>query len=86
MPRLSQFYGISIYMYYRDHPPPHFHAIYGEHEAIVDIETASVIDGQLPRRAEALVTEWATLHRDELRRDWELARVGQPLTLIPPLA
>lgn len=27
-----------ITMYYRDHEPPHFHAIYGEHEAQVVIE------------------------------------------------
>ena len=37
MPRISQFYGILIYMYYRDHAPPHFHAIYGDDEALVDI-------------------------------------------------
>jgi hypothetical protein len=85
VPRLSQFYGISVYMYYQDHLPTHFHAIYGEHEAIIDIETASVLEGRLPRRAQSLVTEWATLHRDELRRNWDLARAGQPMELIPPL-
>lgn len=85
MPRLSQFYGISVYMYYQDHLPTHFHAIYGEHEAIIDIETGTVLDGRLPRRALSLVREWAALHRDELRRNWELARASQPLQSIPPL-
>jgi hypothetical protein len=85
MPQLSSFYGIVIYMYYRDHPPPHFHAIYGEHEAVVNIATATIIEGSLPRRARKLVEEWAELHRDELQRDWDLARADQPLQQIPPL-
>jgi hypothetical protein len=85
VPRISQFYGISVYMYYQDHAPPHFHAIYGEHEAIINIETASVMEGQLPRRAASLACEWAALHRDELRRNWGLARTGQPLEPVPPL-
>ncbi len=85
MPRISQFYGIAIYMYYRDHAPPHFHAIYAEHEAEIDIQTATVVEGRLPRRARALVEEWAVAHRDELRRNWEFARAGQPLNPVPPL-
>jgi hypothetical protein len=37
VPRLSTFYGIVIYMYRPDHPPPHFHAQYGEHIAQIDL-------------------------------------------------
>ncbi len=85
MPRISAFYGIAIYMYYRDHAPPHFHAIYGDFEAVVVIETAEVLDGRLPRRARSLVSEWAAAHRDDLWRAWELARAGQPLPAIPGL-
>jgi hypothetical protein len=33
MPTISEFFGIVIRMYWDDHPPPHFHALYGEHEA-----------------------------------------------------
>jgi hypothetical protein len=51
MPTIAWFYGIAIRMYVRDHPPPHFHAIYGEHEALVAIETGAVIDGALPQTA-----------------------------------
>lgn len=51
MPRISEFYGILIYMYYQDHAPPHFHAIYGEHEAEIEIATGGVLHGYLPRRA-----------------------------------
>jgi hypothetical protein len=85
MPRISQFYGITVYIYYRDHAPPHFHAIYAEHEAEFEIATAAVLDGKLPRNARNLVTQWATAHRVELLRDWELARAGQPLEPIEPL-
>lgn len=54
-------------MYFGDHPPPHFHAIYAGFKAVVDIETLALIDGELPARARGLVIEWATLHQDELR-------------------
>lgn len=30
MPVISHFYGIAIKMYFNDHLPPHFHAIYGD--------------------------------------------------------
>jgi Domain of unknown function (DUF4160) len=82
LPRISAFYGIAIYMYYRDHAPPHFHAIYGEYEATVAIEMAELLDGQLPRHARTLVSEWAFAHRDELEQSWALARAGQPLPAI----
>jgi hypothetical protein len=85
MPRVSQFFGIVIYMYYNDHMPPHFHAEYGEHEAIYEIDTLDIMRGSLPRRAHALVLEWATLHRNELRDDWERARKEKPLVQIEGL-
>ena len=85
MPRISQFYGIVVYMYYRDHAPPHFHAIYAEYEAEVEIATATILEGKLPRKAQALVTEWAEVHRQELQHNWDLARNGQPLEKIEPL-
>jgi len=72
-------------MYYNDHLPPHFHAEYGEHEAIYEIDTLDVTRGDLPRRAHALVLEWATLHRNELRDDWERARKEKPLAEIEGL-
>lgn len=85
MPRVSEFFGIVIYMYYNDHLPPHFHAEYGDDEAIYEIETLTVSRGKLPRRAHALVIEWASLHRAELRDDWERARLEKPLTKIDGL-
>ena len=85
MPRLSMFYGVAVYMYYQDHAPPHFHAIYGEHEATFAIESGLLLEGVLPRTARKLVQEWIEIHRDELRTDWNLARQGMALNPIDPL-
>jgi hypothetical protein len=79
------FYGIVIWMYYDDHNPPHFHATYGEHEAIVEILTRRVLRGSLPPRALRLVEEWALSHAEELHADWQRARDGEPLVAIDPL-
>ncbi|MFQ5734148.1 MAG: DUF4160 domain-containing protein [Planctomycetaceae bacterium] len=85
MPRISEFYGIAVYMYYRDHAPPHFHAIYGEHEAEIEIATLDILAGSLPRRAKSLVTDWAQQHQQELQQNWDLARQAQPLNSVDPL-
>jgi len=85
VPRISEFLGIVIYMYYKDHMPPHFHAIYAQYEAEVNIDTVKLLEGSLPRRAQSLVLEWAAMYQEELRANWELARAGQPLRRIPPL-
>lgn len=84
MPELSRFLGIVIYMYYRDHAPPHFHAEYGEFEITVEIETG-VVTGKFPRRALSHVLEWYSLHRSELTEDWRLARQKLPVKPITPL-
>ena len=85
MPEISRFFGIVIKMFFSDHAPPHFHAEYAGNEALIMIETLEVLRGHLPRRALALVLEWAAAHRKELRADWDLARSGQTLAPIPPL-
>lgn len=85
MPEISRFLGIVIAMYYRDHPPPHFHARYGAQVAVLDIETLAVVKGRLPPRVLGLVVEWAVAHRGALRRNWELARATAPLEPVPPL-
>jgi len=85
MPRISEFFGIVIKMYYNDHSPAHFHAEYGEFEAIYAIETIEVLRGELPRRAHAMVLEWTALRRIELRDNWEMARQGLPLSEVAPL-
>lgn len=72
-------------MYYNDHAPPHFHVRYSGEKATVGIEALAVLTGTLPRTAERLVLEWATLHQEELREDWSLCEIRAQLMRIQPL-
>ena len=85
MPEISRFLGIIIAMYYNDHAPSHFHAKYGDFEAVIVIETGEIIDGRLPPRVLGLVQEWREYHKDELDDDWILARDRKALKPIKPL-
>jgi hypothetical protein len=85
MPEVSRFLGISIYMYWDDHAPPHFHAIYGEHEAKLRISPVSLLAGRLPPRVLALIVEWASRHEAELLANWVRCERKEPLTRIAPL-
>jgi hypothetical protein len=85
MPEISRFFGIVIAMYYSEHEPPHFHARYGSRKARFAIDDLCMLDGKLGPRARGLVVEWATLHQDELRKEWQLAKARQPLFQIRPL-
>ena len=85
MPTISNFYGILIQMYWKDHQPPYFHAIYGSFEALIDINNLSVLNGKLPRRAIELVLDWAELHQQELLDNWNLCRNNQTPNMILPL-
>ena len=84
MPIISQFFGIVIYMFWREHEPAHFHAKYGEDEIVVEIETGRVA-GKMTPRALKLVKEWRKLHINELRKEWELAKAKKQLFPIKPL-
>jgi hypothetical protein len=84
VPEISRFLGIVIGMFYSEHGVAHFHAVYGEHEVSIEIESGTV-HGEFPRRALRLVLEWAGLHKAELLENWQLARHGQPLKNIAPL-
>lgn len=81
MPVIARFYGIVIKLFFSDHNPPHFHAIYGEYNALVSIHTLEVIEGDLPNKAKQLVKEWAELHKEELAKMWETQDFHQ----LPPL-
>jgi hypothetical protein len=81
MPEVARFYGIVIKVFFGDHPPPHFHAIYGEYNALVSIETLEFIEGDLPSRAQKLVLEWATLYQQDLLQMWNT----QEFRKLPPL-
>jgi len=84
MPEISRFLGVVIGMFYSEHGAAHFHAVYGEYEVSIEIESGTV-HGEFPNRALRLVLEWAALHQRELLDNWQLARQGQPLKPIAPL-
>ena len=85
MPTISAFYGIVIQMFWRDGSPPHFHALYAEHEALIELEKLRVVRGSLPRRALALVLEWAVGHHEELMEAWNLCSQLKTPSPIEPL-
>ena len=76
MPTISTFYGILIQMFWGDHAPLHFHVLYGVYE-VINIRTLEIVKGFMPRRALALILEWASLHREELMEDWKLCEMKQ---------
>lgn len=84
MPIISRFFGIVIYMLWREHRPPHFHAKYGDDEIIVEIESGNV-NGNMSKRALNLVQEWRELHKEDLMREWELVERKKSLFPIRPL-
>jgi hypothetical protein len=88
VPRISAFYGIVIVMFFNEDNHfgrPHFHAEYAGDKATYDLRALKPIAGRLHPRANRLVIEWARVHQFELRRNWDLAREGQPLLQIEPL-
>lgn len=83
MPELSRFLGIIIYMNFRDHNPPHFHASYGDFDITVELNTG-VVEGKFPKRALGHVLEWYDMHKEELLTNWQLVKEGK-FTKIQPL-
>jgi hypothetical protein len=84
MPEISRFLGIVVGMFFIEHGPPHFLAVYGEHKITAEIQSGHVT-GEFPTRALRLVLEWASLHKQELMANWERARRREPLAGIEPL-
>lgn len=87
MPTISMFFGIVIRMYCdrSEHNPPHFHAYYQEHTAVVDINAGEITAGSLPPKQAKLVLAWNELHKEDLLADWQLAAQGELPFKIDPL-
>ena len=85
MPRISSFYGISIYMYFGDHEPAHFHAVYAGRAARFEIASLRPLDPGFSRWARRRVQEWGIRHRPELHENWLRARRHSQLAKIDPL-
>jgi Domain of unknown function (DUF4160) len=83
MPTISIFFGITVQMYWRDHPPPHIHAFYGGAEALIAIESGDLIGGRLPPGALRVVRAWAADKREALLSNWDRARLREPLEQVP---
>ena len=83
MPVIARFYGMVIKMYFQqaEHNLPHFHVVYGEYIGAFDIQTLKMIEGDLPAKAQALVREWATDHKEALLKIWNT----QEFVKLPPL-
>lgn len=83
MPVIARFYGMSVKMYQfgKEHNPPHIHVIYGEYFGVINIQTANMLEGDLPNKALSMAQEWTALHRDELMKIWQT----QEFKVLPPL-
>ncbi|MCL2078381.1 MAG: DUF4160 domain-containing protein [Oscillospiraceae bacterium] len=87
MPTISLFYGILIKMNWKDtgqHNAPHFHAFYGEYEAVFGLD-GEIISGSFPKRQSAFIKAWVLLHEDDLAANWRLAINGEEIFRIEPL-
>ncbi len=85
MPTICMFRGIKIYINWREHQPPHFHAKYGSDEVAVSINDIEVLDGSLPNKQLKMLLGWTALHQEELLENWKLAEQKQDLFPIEPL-
>ena len=85
MPKLCTFLGISIYMYFKEHNPPHFHALYNGSDGIFFINPLKYTKGELPPRIVGLVIEWATIHKNELLDNWKYLKENKDYKKIEPL-
>jgi hypothetical protein len=84
MPTSSVFFGIMIRMYVRDHGQTALSCdLSGIRRGVFDIETAELIEGELPRTAVRIGREWARTHRVELLENWKRGRARQPMQRIP---
>ncbi len=72
-------------MYFRDHEPAHFHAIYGDYGAMVSIDSGEVLSGKLPPRVSGLVKEWSLVNKELLLKNWEISKGNGDFIQVPPL-
>ena len=86
MPRICEFMGVAVYMYYLDHSPPHVHAMHGGNEALFQIDPARLLRGSLPGPIARRVVDWIRARRSELLANWELASDARPLRPVAPLS
>ncbi|MBL0687520.1 MAG: DUF4160 domain-containing protein [Sulfurospirillum sp.] len=88
MPSISMFYGIVVMIFYYDnkqHNTPHIHVRYQGTKAVFGIDSSDMMEGDLPKKQQKMVSAWMEIHKDELIADWELAVSGETPYKIEPL-
>ena len=81
MPRIASFDGLTVKIYFNDHPPPHIHVYAGRlrhpgvQAARLSIDTGEIIAGKLPLGKGATARRWTQEHREALLADWQRARL-----------
>ncbi len=88
MPVVSAFYGLIVYLYYKDnkkHHKPHIHVWYQDNEAVLSVPEGEILEGFIPPNKMKLVLAWIEIHKEELLADWKLAAEGQQIFKIDPL-
>jgi hypothetical protein len=87
VPRISEFFGLTVYMYWFDtqkHSVPHFHVRYQGVEAVYRLD-GSRLEGDLGSRADRLVGEWCDERSQELAEAWAAAVAGREIPWVLPL-
>lgn len=85
MPQICYFYGITIYIHFLDHNPPHIHCAYQGYRAMYEISSGKLLAGKMPNKADKLLYEWIKARNIDLLKVWELASNGQQVFPLLPL-
>ncbi len=87
MPKVSEFFGISIYIYWfdlKEHKLPHFHVRYKGATAVFDLE-GNILAGAVSLRTQKLIKEWCVERKSELLEAWQHAVAGKDVPWIQPI-
>jgi len=85
MPQIAYFYGITIYIQFLDHNPPHIHAVYQSFKGQYEISSGKLLAGKMPSKASKLIQEWIVLRKSDLEKVWNLAKEGKQVFPVSPL-
>jgi len=76
MPTIKIIDSVKIDLYSREHPPPHFHAIYAEHEALIKIQDFEIYAGWIPGSKYHKVVIWAKANQEMLMENFKQLNPG----------
>jgi hypothetical protein len=74
MALIARIEGAKVLMYANDHPPPHFHVLYAEHRAVIDLRTLRLSRGELPKAKLRMIVKWAESRRSRLLEAWDIVQ------------